>query len=164
MGCRNTKLSMWAIGCVSFVSLVATQLVSCTFIALYCYMILVLLCCPYFVSLFLALWDKRIQLTCIVAVGTLYLNILFKVEAGERIRAELIVEGPCAISTLLSQNILLPQLPLTFIQNRVNHWTQNLCYKLQSPGKQFVFSPNIIIQSINAVPQNNFTFLLMVSH
>lgn len=65
-------------------------------------MILVLLCCPYFVSLFLALWDKCIQLTCIVAVGTLYLNILFKVEAGERIRAELIVEGPCAISTLLS--------------------------------------------------------------
>lgn len=50
-----------------------------------------------------------------VAVGTLYLNILFKVEAGERIRAELIVEGPFAIPTLLSQNILLPQLPLTFI-------------------------------------------------
>lgn len=154
----------WAIGCFSFVSLVATQLVSCPFIALYCYMILVLLYCLYFVSLFLALQDKHIQLTCMVAVGTLYLNILFKVEAGERIRAELIVEGPFAIPTLLSQNILLPQLPLTFIQNTVNHWTQNLCYKLKSPGKQLVFSPNIIIQSINAVPQNNFTFLLMVSH
>lgn len=97
------------------------------------------------------------------AEGTLCLNVLFKVEAGERIRAELTVEGPLAIPTLLKQNFLLPQLPLTFTWNRVNHWIQNLCYALKCPGKQLVSSPNII-QSVNAVPSNSFIFLLMVSH
>lgn len=53
------------------------------------------------------------QFTCIVAKGTLCLNIPFKVEVGERIRVELIVEGPFAIPTYLKQNILLLQLPFT---------------------------------------------------
>lgn len=57
-------------------------------------MILVILGCLYFVSLFLPQKDKHIQLTCMVAEGTWCLNILFKVEAGERIRAALTVEGP----------------------------------------------------------------------
>lgn len=63
----------------------------------------------------LPLQNKYIQLTCMVAEGTLCLNIVFKVEAEARIRVEFIVEGPFAIPTFLKQNILLPQLPLTFI-------------------------------------------------
>lgn len=50
-----------------------------------------------------------------VAEVTLCWNILFEVEAGERIRAELIVDRPFAILTFLKQNIPLPRLPVTFI-------------------------------------------------
>lgn len=92
-----------------FFLLVTTVASKPPFLALYRYMILVILYCLYFVSLFFCPQDKRNQLTCTVAEGILCLNVLFKVEEGDGIMVKLIVEGPFAIPTFLKRNIL-PQL------------------------------------------------------